>query len=211
MTEVYIYALLDIELRVRYIGKSLNPYKRFQSHVKEKVWPAQFVIIDICSEFNWKQQERYWIKFYREIGCPLENRHKGGAGWGIHNALTGKKISLSLRGRSRPDWVREKISKGNRGQIRSEESKLKMSIAAKNRSDWYWTGKHLPEEMKLKISATQKGRPPFPHGEEGIRKIKEARANQIPPMLGKVHSEETRRKMSLSAKNRKEQNILNRN
>jgi hypothetical protein len=61
-------------------------------------------------------------------------------------------------------------------------------------------------ETRLKISKSKKGSIPWNKGktnvysEETLNKIREARKRQINPMLGKHHSEETKKKIGLTHK-----------
>ena len=91
--------------------------------------------------------------------------------------------------------IRKKYSGKNHpmyGKHHSEESRKKMSEAAKGRPG-YWLGKHLTEEAKRKSSESHKGK----HlTEEQKRKISESNK-------GKCHSEESIRKMSESKKGHK--------
>jgi hypothetical protein len=77
---------------------------------------------------------------------------------------------------------------GSSGLVHNEESKRKMSEAAKGRN-------HL-DKTKRKISETKKGRSIPPFSEEHKRKISEAKKNM---------SEETKRKMSEAHKNMSEE------
>lgn len=71
-------------------------------------------------------------------------------------------------------------------------------------------GKHLSEETRRKISASEKGKigwnKGIPHTEEHSRKISEALKGKPSPRKGKILSEETRRKISESKKGEKNPN-----
>ena len=91
---------------------------------------------------------------------------------------------------------------GNSGKIVSEETKIKQSIAAKNRPRT-----NVSEETKLKISNTLKGHPGYNKGGIGIipneetrQKMSESAKERGPSFLGKNHSDETKSKISKSLK-----------
>lgn len=70
-----------------------------------------------------------------------------------------RKISESLKLKKRKPHTEEtkkKISEAHKGKKMSEESKMKMREAKLNNPTKYWLGKHLPEEMKKKISNTRR-------------------------------------------------------
>lgn len=92
-----IYSLSDpITGEVRYIGKTKNElHKRLSGHYKDKSenykthWIASLKkrelkpsisIIEICTEENWEERERYWISFYKNQGSRLTNLTDGGEG-----------------------------------------------------------------------------------------------------------------------------------
>jgi very-short-patch-repair endonuclease len=80
-----------------------------------------------------------------------------------------------------PEEFSRKISKINKGKIRSGECKLKMSVDRKGRIG-FWRNKNRSKETKIKISEKLKG--------HSYNK-------------GYVHSLETKKKMSVSAKGKK--------
>ena len=90
-------------------------------------------------------------------------------------------------------------NKGKTGlQKHSEESKRKMSEAAKGKKPWI-TGKNLSEESKRKMSEAKKGRKlrlGTLHSEESKRKMSKA-------SKGRIISEETKKKISKTLKGRK--------
>jgi hypothetical protein len=94
---IYIYVLIDPRTdEIKYVGKKNNPEKRLYSHLcpcmlkadniknrwlkklkKEKLKPIMKVI-DTTDNDHWEEKEKYWIKHYRELGCPLKNISDGG-------------------------------------------------------------------------------------------------------------------------------------
>lgn len=95
--DVVIYALLDSELNVRYVGATciginnrLRQHIRAaragcNSHVYRWLRKVQLDVtikeIDFVSkESDWESAERKWIKHFNELGCKLTNMTKGGEG-----------------------------------------------------------------------------------------------------------------------------------
>lgn len=94
---VYIYALIDPrDDKIRYIGKSISPERRYEQHLHEKEinegkigWinglqmrgmQPEMKILEVAHEKNWEKRERWWIKRGREFGWPLLNISPGGEG-----------------------------------------------------------------------------------------------------------------------------------
>ena len=99
----YIYALIDpVEKRVRYIGKSDNPTKRLRAHIYEAmqinkfimnapIWPRcvwiyrlikngahpRVVILEECSDDNWRETEDWWITIFENEGILNARRIAG--------------------------------------------------------------------------------------------------------------------------------------
>lgn len=138
MKKVYIYALLEPETKeVRYIGKSVNPKKRFDNHLNIKrkqhcsCWIQSlkikglkpiFSIIEETDKENWIKREQYWIAFYKNLGAKLTNHTIGGEGQSgiIQSAESNLKRSISLKGRKLGSYSEERkraISKGKLGKI----------------------------------------------------------------------------------------------
>jgi len=103
---------------------------------------------------------------------------------------TKRKMSILSKERM-TDEMKVKISKANKGRKHTEEAKKKLSEASK---------KNMTPERRELLSEINKGntyRRGATHTKEAIKKIKIARANQVI-----IHSDETRKKMSISAKER---------
>lgn len=145
------------------------------------------------------EKEIEFIALYgrRDLGLgTLVNLTNGGEG------TSGKLLS---------EETKRKIGKGNKGKVVSKESRLKMVESAK--------GKIMSEETKHKISVTGKGRIVTEEIRNKISKTKTGISNNLSDdarmrmgqrdktgdkngMFGRVHSEESRLKMSIAAKNR---------
>jgi hypothetical protein len=94
----YIYGLCEVgkEEEIRYVGKTNNPKVRIYSHLKRtdvnqnKVkWISdvltsgskiEMIILEKCSEENWKEREIYWISKFEKDGLLLNKRSGGQCG-----------------------------------------------------------------------------------------------------------------------------------
>jgi hypothetical protein len=83
-----------------------------------------------------------------------------------------EKISKSSKGRKRPDLTERNL---NDNPAKKPEVREKMSQSA--------TGRQLSQTAKDKVSEFQSGRP---KSEKTKQKMREARARQVPPTLGKT-------------------------
>jgi hypothetical protein len=115
MRDTFIYALIDpITENVRYVGKSVVPYRRYISHVKEVKnakrrkdrWinfllkqnrKPLFVILEKFQDKNWQKYERKWIKFCKTQGYDLTNHTDGGDGLHNPDRETRKRMSESRK------------------------------------------------------------------------------------------------------------------
>ena len=131
---VYIYSLKDPrDYQIKYIGKALDIDKRYKQHIKnytnkkslKSSWVLSLLqyglqpileIVEICNESKWQEREKYWIKYYKELGFDLKNMTNGGDG------NTGLKMS---------DASKEKIRCANLGKKSSKEKIAKISNWAK--------------------------------------------------------------------------------
>ena len=86
----FIYVLKDpINNEVQYIGKSVDPHKRYGEHLrqsqnswikklKKKNLKPTLEIIDEIPNSLWKEAEIYYIRLYKNIGYNLTNKTEGG-------------------------------------------------------------------------------------------------------------------------------------
>jgi len=102
---VFIYGLVDPEQdhHIRYVGASHNPQKRLLTHLQTSVYKARkglpvalwflelrkrglkpgvevLAKIRYLNHYEWKQQEKLWIRQLRWRGHELLNTDKGGTG-----------------------------------------------------------------------------------------------------------------------------------
>ncbi len=167
--KVFIYSLSDPRSdEVRYVGKAVDPEKRlyghtlvFRSNTHKTAWikslrklglkPKMEILeaLDDCSDAEWQESERFWIRYLRFLGCRLTNAVDGGYGGRKASEHTRQKMSASMRAfyaanpsqreaRSKEGFERkhspESIAKMRAVQsCRSEETISKMRAAAKKR------------------------------------------------------------------------------
>lgn len=116
----YIYVLKDPETgTIRYIGKTVkDPKRRVKEHIyavkKEtkrnhrlnwiqsllnKNLEPMIETIEICSWIESQEREKYWIKYYKDLGFNLVNETEGGEGnlGYVKSKETIEKLKQSLR------------------------------------------------------------------------------------------------------------------
>jgi len=147
----YIYALLDPRTQeVRYVGKSIDPPKRYLRHYKSDELKAQTykarwlrglkakglkadqVILQKIPNSEWEVAEQELIAYYKGIGCRITNATPGGdgrcAGF-THSAKTRAKMSASRKGKPRSPETIAKVAAGRRGKLFTDEQKKRLSEA----------------------------------------------------------------------------------
>lgn len=128
--KTFIYSLEYPIGNIRYIGKSDNPKKRLENHIKEAKhrnkshkdnWinsltePPILNIIEETTYEHWQNKEAYWIDFYKGKGFNLVNGTDGGEG---SNGFEGKKHTQKTK---------DILSKLATGKIPSQETINKIS------------------------------------------------------------------------------------
>lgn len=199
-----------------YVGVTCNPIEgRLRSHrakAEQKLNIYKFLKIREIQKNNFKVNiTAFWknlsleeadimeivaIKYFRELGFPLTNISPGGNNKSEETAL---KIS--------------KAKKGKKGRPASEETKAKMSASQKGlRKPWSEEAKisirnSRPSNYYDKLILANKTRTPEQHAEYGRRRrghkhsqetIERIRKNRT----GIMHTEETKKKMSISQRKR---------
>lgn len=221
MTDI-IYKLVDPrDSLVRYVGKTNNLKRRLWQHyydnkeakTPKRKWIKELLelglepVLDICErvESAWQEREKFWIKYYKDLGHPLTNISDGGFGGNLVRVPRSK------------EWC-ENISKSNTGKKRSLESKKRISNALKGRVSPNKSKKYS-DELRKKLSLAHLGKPSNKKGthlsDEVKRKISRTLTGRklsmetVSKMIGRKLSIETRNRMSKSAKDawakRKEQ------
>lgn len=170
-----IYYLIDpIDGRVRYVGYSRDPEKRYEAHVmqsfacsthketwiyslvKQNLLPTLSVRCIVQEATEAQRIEIALIAILKERGVDLTNATPGGDGGAT---MTGKKFSVATcakigaahKGKKLSAEHKKQISDANRN--RSPETHAKMSASAKARPR-----RIVSPETKAKISAIHKGR-----------------------------------------------------
>lgn len=97
---------------IRYVGKSNDPKKRVYAHARKDKTASTHKInwiqslkrdglqpkLEIIEEVDvqeWKEREKYWIKYYKENGAKLTNYCAGGEGLSFGNQTSFKKGNVS--------------------------------------------------------------------------------------------------------------------
>lgn len=121
----YIYALIDPRTyKIRYVGKANKPNNRHNEHSSRfyednyrSRWlhqlynlslKALLYVIEECNDSVWQERERFWIKYYRELGCSLVNATDGGEGLTNASEETKRKLSRARKGTKRSEEAKKK-------------------------------------------------------------------------------------------------------
>ena len=186
-TRFYVYEHWRPDLDVCFwVGKGTGDRAyRFKRNAGYDAVASHLASIGMCVEVRMVEsgmtniealsKEEQRIKFWRAIGVVLTNRNDGGRG-------AGKIIAASTR---------EKLRLANLGKKASEETRAKMRAsqkARKNKAIGRPKGfRHAPETIK-KIAQSTQGSAVSDERREHLRQFN----------LGKRHSAETKRKMSIA-------------
>ena len=148
MELVYIYGLVENKKNIlKYVGKTTDIKRRIRRHIIERFlhdshkdrWikklinnneTIDIIILDEVPKSDWQYWEKFYISYYKYIGCELTNSTNGG---------------------DQPP--------STKGKKHTEESKLKMSKTKKGKPiPWLNNGKKRTEEHKKNLSKSLKGR-----------------------------------------------------
>jgi len=200
-----IYTLSN-EYGIRYIGKTINLKKRYDSHINEsslkrthkEKWINKTLtnggkiimeILDICDEKESDFIEIYWISQFKTWGFNLVNLTSGGDG------------GSSMKGRKLSDETKLKMSESakNRGlTIGGWNKGIKMSDDFRKKISQISKGRIVSNETKQKISESNKGKKKKPMSDETKLKISEKKKGLVSPNKGNKYSDERKLQMSLS-------------
>lgn len=97
----YIYGLFcPLDGQLKYVGKGNNPERRLKDHMTDfrgceyekalwirklkaqKLKPEMFVVEE-CHIDEWKENEAFWIEYFKSLGINLLNKHSGGNGLSV--------------------------------------------------------------------------------------------------------------------------------
>lgn len=222
-----IYKIIHKDSGKYYVGRSVNIQKRFKEHLYnlinnnhhndnlQNAWNKygknafEFVISEYL-ENNVSLLKEYEQKYLDIIKNERLN--------GINNSYN--YAENSEFGGPMDEQSRIKISNANRNRVWKEESRKKLSILNKGKNNkMYGTigpnrGKKLSDVTRLKMSKSKIGTKLSNETREKLSKIntgkklkldtlnklKEKLSGKNNPMYGKKHNDETRKKMSESAK-----------
>lgn len=204
MKQHYTYLHCKPDLTPFYVGKgsgkrshNFTQRNRHHQNVVLKYGAENIVVIVFKKESEeaaFKSEIRL-IKMLRNAGFELTNYTDGGEGASgkITSLEVRAKISNSHFGIKPSKETRARMSESRKGRVLSAETRKKMSLAA--------LGKPKTIEHAKNAGAAQRGKPRRPLSAEHRAKIALANIGRISPNKGKYHSLESRKKMSLSAKN----------
>jgi len=193
--EHLIYILIDPKTnKVRYVGQTTKKLQqRLSAHINKarntpnktthkNTWIKSLIkenlkpiiqLIDIVSDDEWKEKEKYYIKKYRESGDELLNLSEGGDSGSMPG---GRRVWESQD--DYDNW-RNKISESLKKRIITEEERKLMAERCRNTH----LGRERNDDTKKKLSDTKLG--------------------EKNPMFGKIHSEERKKQISEFHKGKK--------
>jgi len=164
--KVFIYGLVEKNTNnLRYIGKTTDPKRRIRRHINERFihntykdrWirklidcgeePEIFLIDTVCKT-EWQYWEKFYISYYKFIGCLLTNGTEGGdqppsTKGRKHTEESKMKMSMSKKGKPIP-WL-------NNGSERSGQHRQNLSNSLKGRVSPN-KNKKFNDEYKKKLS-----------------------------------------------------------
>jgi len=156
MGKVYIYGLVDpVNGVIKYIGKTNNPKRRVKEHnrlcnlkpnTKKNIWiknildkglKTSIVIVEVTDELKWKERERYWIKYYREITKDLTNTSDGGCGVGgiVRSKNFKKNLSEKRKGSKNPFYGKKHSKETIEIISKYSKNRTKTSISVIDKED----------------------------------------------------------------------------
>lgn len=153
MAEVTIYALLDVDGRVRYVGKANDASKRLQTHIRDSRrrrtpvcdWVKSRIasgivpvmrVLEICDSETWKDREKYWISHFRAIGSLLNLADGGDEPYCSRDIRksNGRKVSalrVSTPEKARFYYLKKRLAQGLKAGYASPETKEKIREGAR--------------------------------------------------------------------------------
>lgn len=192
---MFIYKISNIVNGKIYVGKSVDPVKRWQRHLylakkgmRKHLYEAirkygeanfQMSVLECCNDADANSRERYWIDHYQSYDrAQGYNKTKGGEGgntWELnnHKAETSAKLSKKLKGHPvNWDAVRRNAEL-RRGTTLPKEQRKKIS-----------------QTLKTKISSGEIIPLPIPHHDRtGEHHTQEAKKKMSEAKAGKSYEE----------------------
>jgi hypothetical protein len=176
-----IYVLVDPRDReIRYVGLTRKELgHRLAGHLKDRKvkghrrnWLDKLARMGLCSSIQLVQTvpvavaseaEKYWISYFKAVGCSLVNDTDGGESGVLgyrHTPETKEKLRQGTISQFRSSVNRAKVSAVHSGKKISESHKRIISITAKKRwEDWRKNGRYTSEATRAKIRAARRGKP----------------------------------------------------
>jgi group I intron endonuclease len=160
---------------VKYIGKTTNPKDRLRCHIKDATanrrnnlscnWVKSLLKnglepkMDIIDETYgaWEWLEIYWISQFKTWGFNLKNITDGGDYNPMTNPISRKKVSDKLKGVSKSQKHKDKISESKLGvSVHSNEQKEIYSKLNSGNGNPMFNKKHTNKSLsKMKLSVLQ--------------------------------------------------------
>ena len=195
--------MINVKQAKKFCKEDISKIKNYDKAIADttQVWHCHHM-----TETWWHCTRKELIEnecYYHRKACELifltPEEHKRLHMKGVtRSEETRKKMSESQKGRTNTDETKKKISATLTGRTVNEETRKKMSEAKKGENNPLY-GKHFSEETRRKISEANKG---HTVSEETRRKLSESLKGRTSPMKGVTLSEETRKKMSEAMKRR---------
>lgn len=221
-----IYIIKNIINNKVYIGQSIQLKKRINRHKRElrnnkhhnkylqnswdKYGKENFIfdILTYCSSEELDDLEIYYIELFNSTDYLYGYNDQQGGSHSKISEKTKQKISNTLKGNIISEETRMKISKANTGRKHTAEEKQKMSEARKGRP-------MLPHVKEALLKANLGRKQTKEHigkrriasigrknSQETIKLMSELKKGELNPFYNKHHSEETRKRMSISHQNK---------
>jgi hypothetical protein len=126
----FVYALLDEDGDIFYIGGTRDLGRRLREHVKALRFRPNYVVLETGVEGSWRDPEHCWLEHYRALGARLINRTVGRNGGEVLSDETRAKLSAAKRGHPVSAETRAKSADAQRGMPRNWTSEGRARIEA---------------------------------------------------------------------------------
>jgi len=175
----FIYGLCDPRTGyLRYVGKANSPRVRLYRHhcvgpqknhrhdwllnlKKNGLKPEMFIVEEVPVD-QWEEAERFWICYFRSIGCPLVNATGGGDGVSNVTDETRAKLRAIALSRPKPSLAtRLKMSKSLKGKPGPWKGKVHPSRGKKRSSEFREMRRKMRTGKKASASTLIKQRQVF--------------------------------------------------
>jgi group I intron endonuclease len=206
-----IYLITNLLNLKQYVGiTKFSIEERFLQHIKkgfllteaiQKYGKDKFsieLIVEVESPDRAYELEQHYIKKYNTKAPNGYNLTDGGDG--IFGWEPSEEYRKECSERIKQLHNEKKV--GMYGKKHTEETKKKMSDAAKGKEKPWLSGRKISEETKEKISQSNKGKKLSEETKQKISKNHHNVSGKNNPMFGKKHSQETIEKLKEKSKNR---------